>query len=150
MAAEVGHLGLAYDYYGEAALMDLEDREHNTRDGVHIASLAGAWIGAVGGFAGMRDHGGRIAFSPRLPEALTLLAFRLNFGGCSMRVEVKPDQATYEVLHGRAQEISHHGEDFKVEEGSPKTLPIPPLEAAGEPPKQPPGREPQRRTPEYE
>ena len=44
IAAEVGHLDLAYDYFGEAALMDLHDLEHNTRDGVHIASLAGAWI----------------------------------------------------------------------------------------------------------
>jgi len=41
MAAEVGHLGLAFDYLGEAALMDLHDLEHNTRDGLHIASLAG-------------------------------------------------------------------------------------------------------------
>src|SRR5262249_53937927 len=47
IAAEVGHLDLAYDYFGEAALMDLHDLEHNTRDGVHIASLAGAWLAAV-------------------------------------------------------------------------------------------------------
>ena len=42
VAAETGHLELAYDYLGEAALMDLHDLEHNTRDGLHIASLAGA------------------------------------------------------------------------------------------------------------
>ena len=42
VAAEVGHLELAYDYLGEAALMDLRDLEHNVRDGVHIGSLAGA------------------------------------------------------------------------------------------------------------
>src|SRR5439155_4199449 len=42
IAAEVGHLELAYDYFGEAALMDLHDLEHNTRDGVHNAALAGA------------------------------------------------------------------------------------------------------------
>ena len=46
IAAEVGHLELAYDYLAEAALMDLDDLEHNTRDGLHIASLAGTWIGA--------------------------------------------------------------------------------------------------------
>ena len=39
--------------------MDLDDLEHNTRDGLHIASLAGTWIGLVAGFGGMRDHGGR-------------------------------------------------------------------------------------------
>jgi alpha,alpha-trehalose phosphorylase len=41
VAAEVGHLELAYDYFAEAALMDLENLERNTRDGLHIASLAG-------------------------------------------------------------------------------------------------------------
>ncbi len=54
MAAEVGHLDLAYDYLAEAAFMDLQDREHNTKDGLHIASLAGAWTALVGGFGGMR------------------------------------------------------------------------------------------------
>ena len=58
IAAEVGHLDLAFDYFGEAALLDLHDLHQNTRDGLHIASLAGAWIAAVAGFGGMRDHGG--------------------------------------------------------------------------------------------
>ena len=50
----MGHLDLAYDYLAEAALMDLDDLEHNTRDGLHIASLAGSWIVLVQGFGGMR------------------------------------------------------------------------------------------------
>ena len=36
--------------------MDLDDLEHNTRDGLHIASLAGTWIALVAGLAGMRDQ----------------------------------------------------------------------------------------------
>jgi alpha,alpha-trehalose phosphorylase len=66
VAAEVGHLELAYDYFGEAALLDLGNFHHNTRDGVHLASLAGAWIAAVAGFGGMRDHGGSLSFAPQL------------------------------------------------------------------------------------
>ena len=67
VAAEVGYLELAYDYFGEAALIDLDNLEHNTRDGLHMASLAGAWIVAVAGFGGMRDHDGSLTFAPRLP-----------------------------------------------------------------------------------
>ena len=74
-------MDLAYDYFAEAALMDLEDLEHNTRDGVHIASLAGTWLVAVAGFGGMRDHFGKLTFRPRLPDALTRLQFRLMFRG---------------------------------------------------------------------
>src|SRR5438094_9036962 len=57
IAAEVGHLQLAHDYLGEAALMDIADLEHNVRDGVHMGSLAGAWLAAVHGLGGMRHHG---------------------------------------------------------------------------------------------
>src|SRR6185312_14196695 len=72
VAAEVGHLDLAYDYFGEAALMDLADLEHNTRDGLHMASLAGSWVAAVAGFGGMRDSRRGLTFRPRLPRATAL------------------------------------------------------------------------------
>lgn len=52
MAAEIGYLELAHRYLREAALMDLHDLNENTRDGVHMASLAGAWIALVAGFGG--------------------------------------------------------------------------------------------------
>ena len=58
IAAEVGHLGLAEDYLAEAALMDLNDLEHNTRNGLHLASLAGVWTALVAGYGGMRHTDG--------------------------------------------------------------------------------------------
>jgi alpha,alpha-trehalose phosphorylase len=64
VAAEVGQLELAYDYLGEAALIDLDDLEHNTRDGLHIASLAGTWLALVLGLGGMRNYGQAIGAAP--------------------------------------------------------------------------------------
>ena len=81
IAAEVGHTALAYDYLAEAALMDLDDLEHNTRDGLHIAALAGSWIALIAGLAGMRDQNGALTFAPRLPDALTRLAFTITMRG---------------------------------------------------------------------
>ena len=78
IAAEVGHLGWPYDYLAEAALMDLDDLEHNTRDGLHMAALAGSWIALVAGLAGMRDRDGILSFAPRLPDELTRLAFKIS------------------------------------------------------------------------
>ena len=88
IAAEVGHLELAYDYFAEAALMDLENLEHNTRDGLHIASLAGTWVAAVAGFGGMRDHDGVLSFAPRLPERLMRLSFGMCFRQRILKVKV--------------------------------------------------------------
>jgi alpha,alpha-trehalose phosphorylase len=144
LAAEVGHIELAYDYFGEAALMDLHDLEHNTRDGVHIASLAGAWIAAVAGFGGMRDHGGELAFAPRLPEDLGRLAFRLFCRGRRLKVEVANEEASYTLLAGEPLEVKHFGEPLRLSVDNPvsREVPAPPER---ERPSQPPGREPRER-----
>jgi alpha,alpha-trehalose phosphorylase len=148
IAAEVGHLELAYDYFAEAALLDLEDLEHNTRDGIHIASVAGAWIAAVCGFGGMRDYGGKLSFSPRLPSGLDKLGFHFQFRGRSLHVEVDREQAVYSLAEGdEPLTISHHGESFEVRGGAdeePATWPIPDVKPRGNP-SQPSGREPARR-----
>jgi alpha,alpha-trehalose phosphorylase len=144
IAAEVGHLELAYDYFGEAALIDLDDLEHNTRDGLHIASLAGAWIAAVAGFGGMRDHAGVLSFKPRLPPELTRLAFGLSFRGRELRIEVDQEQATYSLPAGQAVDLTHHTEQITVAPGRQVTRPIPAL-VPREPPRQPRGRAPARR-----
>jgi alpha,alpha-trehalose phosphorylase len=144
MAAEVGHLELAYDYLGEAALMDLHDLERNTRDGVHIASLAGAWIAAVAGLGGMRDHDGELSFAPRLPSDIERLSFRMLFRGRRLKVDVRRAEAVYTSLDGPPLTISHHGEPVEISEGSPATLAVPPV-VSRPAPKQPRGRAPARR-----
>jgi alpha,alpha-trehalose phosphorylase len=145
-AAETGHMQLAYDYAGEAGLMDLDDLEHNVRDGVHIASLAGTWLALVGGFGGMRDHDGQLSFAPRLPPVLTRMSFRLRYRGSCLHVEVLPDTATYRIMDGEPLEFTHHGEAVRVRPDEPVSLPIAAL-AETTPPKQPPGRAPARRQP---
>jgi alpha,alpha-trehalose phosphorylase len=74
LAAELGHLDLAHAYVREATLMDLEDLHHDTDDGLHMASLAGGWLGLVCGFGGLRDHDNRLSFAPRLPSKISRLA----------------------------------------------------------------------------
>jgi alpha,alpha-trehalose phosphorylase len=150
LAAEVGHLELAHDYIAEAALMDLHDLNHNTRDGVHIASLAGAWIGLVAGFGGMRDHDGQLSFAPRLPERVSTLEFSLIWHGVRLRVTVEPRQTTYSVRDGHDGAIVsllHHGERITVTTEKPVVMPIPPSVPLTPRPQQPHGRSPRRHQP---
>jgi alpha,alpha-trehalose phosphorylase len=144
VAAEVNHLDLAYDYLGEAALMDLDDLEHNTRDGVHIASLAGAWLAVVAGLGGMRDQGDVLHFAPHLAGPLHRLRFALTWRGRRLRVEVNAEAATYELLDGEAIELVHEGERLTVKPGSPVTMPVREIPDLPRP-HQPPGRAPRRR-----
>jgi alpha,alpha-trehalose phosphorylase len=146
VAAEVGHLELAHEYFAEAARIDLDDLEHNTADGIHIASVAGTWIAAVAGFGGMRDHGGQLSFRPRLAGGLTRLRFRVMFHGSSLLVDVNHEHATYSLLRGEPLQLSHHGETFHLAADSPVTFAIPELKARVAP-AQPRGREPRQRRP---
>jgi len=141
VAFELGHLELAYAYLREAALIDLQDLEHNTRDGLHIASLAGTWIGAVAGAGGMRDHDGRLAFAPRLAAPLKRIAFGLLVRGQRLRVEIDTQQARYQLLNGSQLEITHYGETLTLGGNGSLARPIPPPPRR-DPPRQPPGREP--------
>ncbi|NHN56292.1 glycoside hydrolase family 65 protein [Calidifontibacter sp. DB0510] len=144
IAAELGHLELAHDYLTEAALMDLRDLERNTADGVHVASLAGAWLALVCGFGGMRDHHGDLTFAPRLPEKITRLAFAIRWRGCKIRVDVHADHATYHLEDGPDAhvQLAHHGEPFLLTTEEPVSMPIERLEPLTPRPVQPPGREP--------
>jgi alpha,alpha-trehalose phosphorylase len=144
LAAEVGHLGLAYDYAVEAARMDLGDLEHNTRDGLHMASLAGAWTALVAGFGGMRDHGGRLSFGPRLPDGITRLAFCLMYRGGRLRVDATAAFATYLWDGDGDLAVWHHGTPVELHPGTAQRLPVPPTPARPAP-TQPAGRAPVHR-----
>ena len=77
-AADAGHLRLAFDYAAEAALMDLHDSAAQHRaTGCTSRRWPGPGSRFVMGFGGMRDHGETLAFAPRLPDALTRLAFSI-------------------------------------------------------------------------
>jgi alpha,alpha-trehalose phosphorylase len=114
IAAEVGQLDLAHDYLAEAALIDLRDVQHNTSDGVHMASLAGAWIALVAGFGGMRAGASALTFSPRLPNGISQLRFRLRYRGRKLRVTITPGRARYELLGGEPMAVVHHGKEFEL------------------------------------
>jgi alpha,alpha-trehalose phosphorylase len=143
VAAETGHLALAYDYWGEATLTDLQNLHGNSGHGLHIASLAGGWTVAVAGFGGMRDHDGQLTFAPRLPERITRLRFRLNYQGRTLVVTVEPGRATYRLSEGEPLDVHHHGRRLTVTEDEVCADIPPPPDVA--PVHQPHGAAPRRR-----
>jgi alpha,alpha-trehalose phosphorylase len=144
MAAEVGQLDLAHDYLAEAALMDLRDVEHNTSDGVHMASLAGAWMALVAGFGGMRAGNGPLAFSPRLPDGISRLVFRMRYRGRKLSVTIQGNRVRYQLVEGDPMPVTHHGEEFELGHRTVDRR-VPPIKA-GPRPEQPPGRPPYSRS----
>ena len=146
IAAELGHMDLAYDYLGEVAEIDLFDLHHNTRNGLHMASLAGAWTVLVAGFGGLRARGGRLTLAPRLPDGLSRLAFNYWYRRRNLCVTATATEAHYRLEEGDPIELLHYGEPVLVSRDEAAVRPIPPLPDRP-PPRQPPGREPARRRP---
>ncbi|MGH9264600.1 MAG: glycoside hydrolase family 65 protein [Acidimicrobiales bacterium] len=140
LAAEIGHLELAYQYLAETSLVDLHNLHNNTGSGLHLAALAGGWSALVAGFGGFRAADGRLSFAPRLPSAISRLVFRLRYRDRCLRVATTAEEATYTVISGDRIDVHHHGEPLTLT-AEPVTRPIP----AARPrplPTQPPGRKP--------
>src|SRR6195256_2081244 len=141
MCAEVGHLELAHDYAYEAALIDLRDLQHNTRDGLHMASLAGSWTALVAGFGGLRDDEGELSLDPHLPNGISRLRFRLRWKEYRLTVDVNHADVTYTVRDGpgAGMTIRHAGEEVELSTQSPSTIPIQARHPLLPTPQQPPG-----------
>jgi alpha,alpha-trehalose phosphorylase len=147
MCAEVGHMELAHDYAYEAGLIDLRDLHHNTRDGLHMASLAGAWMALVVGFGGLRDDEGILSLDPQLPDGISRLRFRLRWRDFRLTVDVNHSEVTYTVHDGPGSELSmrHAGQELTLSTESPTTIAVRIRKPLLPAPQQPPGREPLHR-----
>jgi alpha,alpha-trehalose phosphorylase len=146
LAAEVGHLELAADYLAEAALMDLRDIEHNARDGLHIASLAGGWLALVAGFGGMRDTGEHLLFRPQLPPGWQQLRFAVRPGPNRLHVDITPGRVEYQLEGDEPVEFVHcsgsRRDQITLRPGRSVSRKWRAVQPSGPRPSQPPGREP--------
>jgi alpha,alpha-trehalose phosphorylase len=141
IAAEVGHLDLAYDYLRETSFVDLEDINHNTRDGLHLAALAGVWLALVAGFGGLRQDGVHLSFRPHLPDKLSRLRFNMRFRGRQLRIDIGPRRANYLLVEGEPLTLQIGSEDVKLEPGARVERSISPAPRLA-PPRHPEGRAP--------
>ncbi|MEZ0362312.1 glycoside hydrolase family 65 protein [Mycobacterium sp. pUA109] len=147
MCANVGHLELAHDYAAEAALIDLRDLHENTRDGVHMASLAGTWTALVAGFGGLRDDEGVLSLDPQLPDGISGLRFGLRWRCFRLTVDINHAEVSYTLRDGpdAALTIRHAGDELELSTAAPCTIALRPRQPLLPPPAQPPGRQPAHR-----
>jgi beta-phosphoglucomutase len=114
MAAECGEADKAYEYFVTTVRMDLDDVHGNSRDGVHIAAMAGSWISAVYGFAGMRETEAGLSFNPLLPPRWSRLAFTIAYRGRRIACEYAREASSYRLVEGDPVEIVHEGKKYRI------------------------------------
>jgi alpha,alpha-trehalose phosphorylase len=126
VALEIGEYEKATRYARAALLMDLADVGGNVRDGCHIASMGGAWMILVYGFAGMQDYNGILNFNPReVPGSKISVAVPLTYRGRLFLVKIENKTAEYSLMEGDDLALGHYGEEFRLTKQNPVvTLPV--------------------------
>ena len=114
LANEIGEGKLAYDYFMSSARLDLDDMHHNTKDGLHMANMAGTWNCMTKGFGGMRCRSGVLSFSPVCPPQWQGYSFRVCFRGRLIQVRCTADGAEYQLLRGEPLTIESYGEPVEL------------------------------------
>ena len=74
------------------------------------------------GYAGMRDYGGRISFSPRLPRRFPGGRFCLTVRGNLLEVDMTADTVLYALKEGDAFTIYHEGDEILLTKEAPTAL----------------------------
>lgn len=92
LAAKIGDKKRAYEFYLRTARLDLDDYNNDTRDGLHITSMAGTWMSIVKGFAGMRVKNGELKFNPFIPDQWESFSFKIRFNGQVKLVKVTKEK----------------------------------------------------------
>ena len=127
MAAKLGDVDKAYDYFIETARLDLDNTHGNTRDGLHLANMGGTWMAIVFGFAGLRIKEDGLGFAPVIPRQWNAYAFKVRYRGRLIAVRVEQDGgqdggrgvARFELLEGEKLEIRVFGEKRSLSPGEP-------------------------------
>jgi maltose phosphorylase len=114
LAAELGRAQEAADFFEFATRIDLDNYNRNTGEGIHITSLAAAWMNIVYGFGGMRSDGETLLFNPTIPAHWNAYSFQILYRGSRLRISVTQDEARIVVIDGGAVMLSVRGEPCEV------------------------------------
>ena len=109
LASRLGRSDKALEMYLRTSRLDLDDYNAEAYQGLHITSMAGTWMCVVEGFGGFRVVDGVPTFQTMLPEGWSSFAFKLQFRGRTLEVNVDADGAHVALLSGDALSVAVNG-----------------------------------------
>ncbi len=114
LAEELGKEEEALSFFGFATRLDLDDYNRNTKEGLHMTSIAAAWMNIVYGYLGLRSDKEKLSLSPALPKRWSHYSVRLSYHGSPLRFDVFPDKLVVKN-DGRAVELVIYGKKETIE-----------------------------------
>lgn len=114
MAAETGNLEMAEEYMAYGSRIDIDDYNRNTHQGLHVTSMAAAWMNIVYGFGGMRSDGDILYFSPKIPSKWDKYSFTIVVKGNVLKVEVSKNKAIFKLINDSCINVDICGKNYTV------------------------------------
>jgi alpha,alpha-trehalose phosphorylase len=114
VAARLGMVDKAYDYFRHTVRLDLDNLHRNTPDGIHTANMGGSYMAVVYGFGGFRLKESGFYFAPVLPAAWTAYRFKLRLEGSRIAVQVKEHECVFRLESGPAIKIFVYGQEYRL------------------------------------
>lgn len=114
-AAKLGRMEQAYTFYLRTSRLDLDDYNHEVKEGCHITSMAGTWMSIVEGFGGMRVVEGKLSFTPQLPEQWNSFSFKINFRNQILKINIGKNETTFSVDGNEPMTVLLNGEAIEVQ-----------------------------------
>ncbi len=117
LAAELGYMKEAVDFFGFATRMDLDDYNRNTKEGLHLTSIAAAWVNIVYGFGGLRSDGNILKLAPYCPEYWTSYQFNFHYFGSNIKVFVTKHEIKLTLDRDLKEDIMIYNQTYHLEKG---------------------------------
>ena len=114
LAAELGKMPDAVRFFGYATRLDLDNYNRNTREGLHVTSIAMAWANIVYGFGGMRSDGEMLSFAPHLPERWKKLDFSVMYRGSVVEISMECSGTTFTLKEGSPVTVRIYGKTYNI------------------------------------
>ena len=111
LAAKLNKMDDAFRFYKRSSRLDLDNYNDDTKDGLHITSMAGSWMTIVQGFAGMKIKDDKLSFSPKLPKEWQAYEFNLSFRDQIINVKVDQNGAQFGLVKGKKLTILVNGQE---------------------------------------
>ena len=117
LANELGKYEAANRFFGFATRMDLDNYNRNTREGLHITSIAGAWMNIVYGFGGIRSDGKQLVVAPTLPEKWTTYRFNIIYLKRHLNFEVTAEGVVVRLKENLDLPVMMYGKPVILHQG---------------------------------
>lgn len=92
LACELGKYEEAKKFFDFATRLDLDDYNCNTCEGIHMTSIAAAWMNIVYGFGGLRSDREMLSLHPILMDQWKYYSFQIQYHGAHVKVYVDAHQ----------------------------------------------------------